>query len=82
VGPVSQAIEAHSPVPGNPPVHGLPGDAVSFSDLDDRSTGQDLHNRAHRGYICPLERRVGAGSGEVAGRYLCGCQKSGFDHGS
>ena len=44
--PVRQAIQTLSPVPGNPPVHGLPCDAVSFGDLDDGSPGQDLHNGA------------------------------------
>jgi len=46
VRPVSQAIQALSPVPGHPPVHGLPGDAIPLSDLDDRSPRQDLHNGA------------------------------------
>jgi len=44
VGPVSQAIKTLSPVPGHPTVHGLPDDAISFGDLDDRSAGQDLQN--------------------------------------
>src|SRR5262249_2599056 len=46
VGPVSQAIQALSPVPGHPAVHGLPDDAVSLGDLDNRSAGQYLHNSA------------------------------------
>ena len=46
VGPVSQAIQALSPVPGQPAMHGLPGNAVTLGDLDDRSPGQDLHNGA------------------------------------
>jgi hypothetical protein len=46
VGPVSQAIKTLSPVPGHPAMHGLPGDAVSFGDLDDRSARQHLHNGA------------------------------------
>jgi hypothetical protein len=44
--PVSQAIKTIRPVPGKSTMHGLPGDAVSFGDLDDRSPGQDLHNGA------------------------------------
>jgi hypothetical protein len=46
VGPVSQAIQTLSPVPGNPAVHCLPDNAVSFGDLDHRSAGQDLQNGA------------------------------------
>jgi hypothetical protein len=46
VRPVSQAIKTLSPIPGNPAVHGLPGDTISLGDLDDRSAGQDLHNGA------------------------------------
>jgi hypothetical protein len=44
VGPVSQAIKTLSPAPDNPPVHGLPDDAVSLSDLHDRGAGQDLQH--------------------------------------
>jgi hypothetical protein len=44
VGPVSQAIQTLSPVPGNPPVHGLPDDAVSLGHLDNRNAGQDLQH--------------------------------------
>jgi len=46
VRPVRQAIQALSPVPGNPTVHGLPDNAVSFGDLDNRSARQDLQNSA------------------------------------
>ena len=46
VRPVRQAIQALSPVPGNPPVHGLPHDAISLGHLDNRSAGQHLHNGA------------------------------------
>jgi hypothetical protein len=43
---VRQALDAISPIPGQPAVHGLPGDAIPLGDLDDRSPGQDLHNGA------------------------------------
>jgi len=44
VGPVSQAIQTLSPVPGNPAVHRLPDNAVSLGDLNNRSSGQDLQH--------------------------------------
>jgi len=43
---VSQAIKTLSPVPGHPPVHGLPGNAIPLGDLNHRSPGQHLHNGA------------------------------------
>ena len=46
VQPVHQAIKTLSPVPGHPPVHGLPGNAIPLGDLNHRSPGQHLHNGA------------------------------------
>jgi hypothetical protein len=44
VGPVGQAIKTLSPITGHPTMHGLPDDAVSFGDFDDRSARQDLQH--------------------------------------